>query len=351
MKILYAVQATGNGHISRAMELIPYLKQYGTVDLFLSGNNSSLPVPYEVKYKSKGLSLYYGASGTLDYRKIWKHNSFVRAIKESKDLPVEQYDLIINDFEFITSQACKRKHKDSIHVGHQASFLSKRVPRPEKSELVGEYLFVNFVKSTHHLGLHFERYDKHILPPMIKQGILQAQPTEGDHYTVYLPAYSVEQLIFCLCQVQGATFHLFHPGVSVIKAYENVILHPVSGKMYNESLISSRGLITGGGFESPAEALYLGKRLLAVPIANHYEQQCNAAALEQLGVMTVLEPKIDALLEKVNEWIATDPTPPGIEYTTPEELVKQIMITDTKSTYDLSKGLPHLPDNRPQWSI
>ncbi len=42
MKIFYAIQATGNGHISRAMELLPYLQRYGTVDIFLSGANSTL---------------------------------------------------------------------------------------------------------------------------------------------------------------------------------------------------------------------------------------------------------------------------------------------------------------------
>jgi len=34
-KIFYAVQATGNGHVSRAQQLYPYLKQFGEVD-FLS---------------------------------------------------------------------------------------------------------------------------------------------------------------------------------------------------------------------------------------------------------------------------------------------------------------------------
>jgi len=36
MKILYAVQATGNGHISRATQLLPYMEKYGEVDVFLS---------------------------------------------------------------------------------------------------------------------------------------------------------------------------------------------------------------------------------------------------------------------------------------------------------------------------
>jgi len=56
VKIFYAVQATGNGHISRAIGLMPYLQQYGTVDVFLSGSNSSLDVDLPVRYKSKGLA-------------------------------------------------------------------------------------------------------------------------------------------------------------------------------------------------------------------------------------------------------------------------------------------------------
>ena len=59
MKIFYAIQATGNGHISRAMELLPYLQHYGEVDLFLSGSNSTLDLSAPIKFRSKGLSLFY----------------------------------------------------------------------------------------------------------------------------------------------------------------------------------------------------------------------------------------------------------------------------------------------------
>ena len=41
MKIFYAVQATGNGHISRAVELLPYLQQYGQVDVFFKWRKQS----------------------------------------------------------------------------------------------------------------------------------------------------------------------------------------------------------------------------------------------------------------------------------------------------------------------
>ena len=60
MKILYAVQATGNGHLSRAMEIIPHLKKLGKTDILVSGIQSDIELPFDVKYKFKGLSFIFG---------------------------------------------------------------------------------------------------------------------------------------------------------------------------------------------------------------------------------------------------------------------------------------------------
>ncbi|HET9278066.1 MAG TPA: glycosyltransferase family protein, partial [Flavitalea sp.] len=140
MKILYSVQATGNGHISRAMELLPYLEKYGDVDIFLSGQNSCLPLDAPIKYRSKGLSLFYTCNGTLDYWKLAKSISLLRLNKDIRSLPVEKYDLILNDFECITALACAHKKIPSINFGHQASFLSDKTPRPAQKNAVGEWI-------------------------------------------------------------------------------------------------------------------------------------------------------------------------------------------------------------------
>ena len=107
MKILYAVQATGNGHISRAMELLPHLQKYGTIDIFLSGANSSLALDAPVKFRSKGVSLFYNCNGGLDYLKMLKQTNPVKLQHLIRSLPVEDYDLVLNDFDFITAAACK----------------------------------------------------------------------------------------------------------------------------------------------------------------------------------------------------------------------------------------------------
>src|SRR5689334_2528076 len=165
MRILYSVQATGNGHISRATELIPYLENYGEVDVFLSGANSTLELSMPIKYRSKGLSLFYTCSGGLNYARILRQLSLTRIRKEINELPVHKYDLVLNDFDCITSLACSRRNIPSIHFGHQASFLSSKTPRPEKMSKAGEWVLKNYVHATRHIGLHFESYDEFILSP------------------------------------------------------------------------------------------------------------------------------------------------------------------------------------------
>jgi len=169
LKIFYAVQATGNGHIARAIELLPYLKQYGNVDVFLSGSNSDLKVDLPVVYRSKGLSLLYHKNGGLDYLRMLKELSVVNAYRDAKALPVEKYDLVINDFESITAAACRMKKIASVNFGHQASFQSNNVPRPLKKDTVGELILKKFATATSYVGLHFEEYDDFIFNPIIKK--------------------------------------------------------------------------------------------------------------------------------------------------------------------------------------
>ncbi|AHF16077.1 glycosyltransferase family protein [Niabella soli] len=291
MKIFYAVQATGNGHISRAMELLPYLKEYGTVDIFLSGGNSNLKLDAPVKYRSKGLSLYYTCNGGLDYWQIARRVNPLSLRKEIKELPLEDYDFIINDYDYITSAACKQRGLASVNFGHQASFQSDKVPRPETISKSGEWMLRHFSKSTRYLGLHFRSYDDFILTPVIKKEILEAEPRDKGYITVYLPSYCEKELTEIFSKFKEYRFEIFSRQSAAIHETGNIKFIPVDKKLFNKSMINCTELITGGGFETPAEALHLGKKIIAIPIRGQYEQCCNAAALKELGVLTL--PRID----------------------------------------------------------
>jgi uncharacterized protein (TIGR00661 family) len=287
MKIFYAVQATGNGHISRAMELLPYLERYGKVDIFLSGANNTLQLDASVKYRSKGLSLFYTDKGGLNYGKIAREFAPLRIMKEVKELPVEKYDLVLNDFESITSLACAYKKVASVNFGHQASFISPKVPRPEQKNIMGEWILRNYARATQYIGLHFKQYDDFILPPVIKKEILQAEPQDKGHITVYLSSYSDATVRQYLEPLKDFRFHVFSKEIQQPAQQGNILFIPVSKNAFNKSLINCKAIITGAGFETPAEALYLGKKLLVIPIKGQYEQFCNAAALKKMGVPVV----------------------------------------------------------------
>jgi len=285
MKIFYAIQATGNGHISRAMELLPHLRPYGTVDIFLSGANNSLSLDAPVKYRSSGLSLFYTCTGGLDYWKIMKSCHPLKLRKEIEELPVEKYDLVINDFEYITAASCTKKKIPSVHFGHQASFQSDHTPRPASKNQIGEWILKNYARATHHVGLHFEKYDNFIFHPVVKKELLNAQPSDKNYITVYLPSYCEPQLKNIFHPLKEFAFQIFSRETSQPKKSGNIQFLPVNRSLFNESLVHCTGVITGGGFETPAEAIHLGKKIICVPIRGQYEQVCNAVALEKLGVI------------------------------------------------------------------
>lgn len=312
MKIFYAVQATGNGHISRAIQLYPYLQKYGTVDFFLSGNNASLTTGLPIQYKSRGCSLHYSSCGGLDYWNIAKNIEPIRLYKEAKALPLKEYDVVINDFESITSLACKLQNVHSIQFGHQASFISDATPRPVKKSIMGELILKHYAPSPKNIGLHFDKYDSFIYPPIIKDEITNAEPTNLKHITIYLPSFQKDCLEKAFKKVKDVAFHWFLSDVDFRYTEGNITYYPINQKLFNESLISCDGIITGGGFETPAEALYLGKKILSIPIQNHYEQECNAEALKQMGIPVIYEvgTNFDEIIEN---WLNSDIQYPNMQ--------------------------------------
>ena len=341
MKIFYAVQATGNGHISRAMELLPYLEKFGKVDIFLSGANSTLQLQAPIKYRSKGLSLFYTCNGKLNYSKIFSQSSPLRVLKEARDLPVEKYDLVINDFDCITSIACARKRIPSVNFGHQASFLSNKTPRPDKMSVVGEWVLKNYARATQNIGLHFECYEDFIYSPVIKDEIRNSEVRNLGHITVYLPSFCEQQLEKIFLPFKDHRFEIFSHQTNIIRRLGNLSFVPVSKKGFNQSLVNCYGIITGGGFETPAEALYLKKKILSIPIRGQYEQICNAAALKKLGV-PVLDKIDDDFGDQFRNWVNSEKSPQiSYAYDT-EAIVNALMYSCSNLRFELDITYPDL---------
>ena len=103
---------------------------------------------------------------------------------------------------------------------------------------------------------------------------------------MYLQQYEDRMLIEVFNQITNLKFHLFSKTAKISMDWGNVSVFSINApnKMFDISLINCKGVITAGGFQLTSEALYLGKRLMCIPIGGQYEQLCNAAALRNIGV-------------------------------------------------------------------
>ena len=67
IKILYAFQGTGNGHVARARDLVPRLSKYAEVDVLVAGTQSDLKLDFPIKYRRYGLTMVYDSKGAVSY--------------------------------------------------------------------------------------------------------------------------------------------------------------------------------------------------------------------------------------------------------------------------------------------
>lgn len=307
MKILYAIQGTGNGHVCRALDIVPILSRKAEVDVLISGIQSDIKVPFPVKYRLNGLSFIFGKKGGVDLLETYKKSRVRKLMKEVNELPVHDYDIVISDFEPVSSWACAVKNKPCVALSHQAAVMSKAAPKPKKIDRIGKAIMQVYAPSTVQYGFHFKSYAENIFTPVIRQQVRAAALSNEGHYTVYLPAYSDERIVRLLTTISGVRWHIFSKHFTHSTECENVILSPVNNEDFIRSMASSAGVLCGAGFETPSEALFMKKKLMVIPMKNQFEQHCNAAALKELGVPVIKSLKTKHLAA-IAEWISGEST-------------------------------------------
>jgi uncharacterized protein (TIGR00661 family) len=162
-----------------------------------------------------------------------------------------------------------------------------------------------YAPTNHSFGLHFKTYDNNIYTPIIRNSIRTAKCSEKDHYTVYLPAYGDKKLIKILSMIPLLKWHVFSKHTSKNYEVENVSIRRLNNSHFIQSIASSSGVLCSAGFETPAEALYLNKKLMVIPMKKQYEQYYNAAALEDIGI-PVLKDLDDEAISRIRIWTMRD---------------------------------------------
>lgn len=306
MKILYAIQGTGNGHLARATEIIPELKKYGETHILVSGIQGDLNLPFQIDYQFYGLSFINGKKGGVNFLQTLLKLRLVRMLVNIISLPVHKYDLVISDFEPVSSWACLLKGKKCIGLSHQNSVLHPKAPQPNNLNIMGRFILKFYAYTTVKYGFHFDNLDNNHYTPIVRSGIRNTEPKNYGYYTVYLPAYSDSEIEKILAPHNDKRWEVFSKSCKSSYQKANLIFNPISMDAFTKSFINCEGIITTAGFETPSEAIYMGKKLCVVPMNNQYEQSCNAAFLSELGACVIN--KIQFQQDELKEWIESKNT-------------------------------------------
>jgi len=285
MKILFGVQGTGNGHISRSRELVRKLKEDGhDVDVIVSGRKEEdlkeveIFEPYRVM---KGMTLVT-YKGRLNYIETMFQLDLVRLMSDILMLDTSGTDLIITDFDPITSMAARIRNIPSLGFGHQYAFRYN-VPMAS-GNLFEKYTLLNFAPARYNAGLHWNHFNQPVFPPVIPDSLYaeHARVIIKEKILVYLPFEEVVDVAAFVGSFDGYEFFIYG---KVTENRDDGHLHfrGYSREGFLADLMECGGVVCNAGFELPGEALHLGKKLLLRPLDGQIEQESNALAMEQLG--------------------------------------------------------------------
>jgi len=315
MKILYGVQATGNGHISRSREVIKALKSLGhEVLVVFSGRE-------EEKLKAGGISefepfrIFQGLTfvtekGKVQYLKTAASLNFYKFYKDIFLFKREDFDLVVTDFEPVVSRVAKRWKIPCIGVGHQYAFCFD-IPKADSNILSWPAFLVTkyFARADISLGLHWYHFNQPILPPIIPKYLKNSEKVIENKILVYLAFEEPREVAKMLEPLTDYDFFLYRSG-NELKDEGHLHFRTFSREGFLNDLEECSGVICNAGFELPSEALHLGKKLLVRPLSGQVEQFSNALALEKLKLGQIM---INLESECVKAWLDS-PLPPRMNY-------------------------------------
>ncbi|MDD8061078.1 MULTISPECIES: MJ1255/VC2487 family glycosyltransferase [Shewanella] len=344
MKILYGVQGTGNGHISRARVMAKALgKGNIDVDFIFSGRAPEQYFDMQCfgDYQTRNGMTFISENGRVNVAKTAKQNLMANIFSEIKQLDLSRYDLVLNDFEPVSAWAARQQNVPSIAISHQAA-LQYPVPK-QGTNWFNELLLNRFAPVDIALGCHWHHFGFPILPPFV-----EVSASCGDHshqILVYLPFEDADRIAEFLAPFDQYQFFVYHSIKPIKGMAEHIQWHGFNREGFKQHMSQCGGVIGNAGFELASEAMTLGKKLLVKPLLGQFEQQANVAALQLLAAAESMIQLDSAILKR---WLKS-PSPKPIAYPqVGDALVDWLKMGDWHHSERLCQDLwsqVELPDN------
>ena len=301
MKILYGVPGEGMGHATRSKVIIAYLlAQHHDLRVVASNRaftflNEAFPGRVtEIKgfhFAYKNAKISKGGTFMLNLKSAGK-NLVYNYIKKLEIEHTFKADLVISDFESFSYFYAKMHQLPLISIDNMQVMNRCKLDIAISKEEQGNYtLAKQIVKAkvpgcNHYLISSFfdaeiSKKNTQLVPPIIREAILQAKPSEGNHILMYQTSSSLENVQETLAKLPQENFIVY--GMNQNYTEGNVQYKPFSETTFIADFSGAKAVIANGGFSFLSEAVYLKKPVYSFPIAGQFEQYMNAAYIEKLG--------------------------------------------------------------------
>lgn len=291
--ILYGVNGEGAGHSTRSREVILHLVRSGHQVHVASFDRGlqNLSADFDVT-EIFGFRFAY-VNNRVRYNRTVAKNLLTapKAARSSHHLLqlAEQWnvDLVITDFEPLTCHVAHRLKLPVITIDNQHCLTNTDVTYPREfrrdaaaAKIVCRSMTprVNASLVTSFFSAKPRKPNTYLFPPILRQEILSAKPTDGDHILVYVtsPAPAL------LKTLAGVRANFVAYGFGREGREGNITFKKPDAKGFLADLVSANAIVANAGFSLVTEALHLGKPYLAVPVAHQFEQVFNAYWLARM---------------------------------------------------------------------
>ena len=292
MKIAYSCAGEGFGHISRMATLLPHLEQNHQLGLFLPtsvesflrakvGPRAWTPIPgFHFAHRGDKILLKESLVGALPVFTGFA----ITVLRLARTLKKEQYQAVISDFEPHLAWAARLAGLPVFQLNHPG--IMTRVREHTLSGWLGA-LATRLMEGP---------WDQRVLVsffagdvgPLLRPSLRRRKPRNRGTVVINLKNSYRSQALAVLKRFPQVKWRVF----------------PTPGKDFDTALLDCAAVVSPAGHQVLAEALALGKPVLALPQDGQPEQMLNAVQLKatgrgRIGSLATLESDLTAFLAEL----------------------------------------------------
>jgi len=238
------------------------------------------------------------SSGATTRDVIVRAPEFVSSIRRIR-AATRDADVVVNFLDLMggLSRLIPGTDTASVAIAHNYLFLHRglgRLPGPAATRrLVMTYVRATAMGSDARIALSFGKVEGagpdglEVAPPLLRPTLGDLEVRDDGHLLAYAlnPGYGALLADWHRRRPEVRVHCYLDGGAAALPAEPaaGFEVHPLGDEGFMRHLASCRAYVGSAGFESICEAFYLGKPVLAVPTAGHYEQRLNGWDAERVG--------------------------------------------------------------------